>query len=78
MNYRKRHQLQHKIELSTLLKIVMTKKKKAHSTMLLGTEENLANQLATEAMELAEIYDSAFIVKNKKRRTVVENTKAFY
>jgi len=78
MNYRKRHRLQHKVELSTLLKIAIVKKKKEHAILAHNTERSLENQLATEVIELAEMCDTALIVKNKKKRTVLEVTKAVY
>jgi len=77
MNHRKRHRLQHKVELPTLLKIVLAKKRNIYSTSL-SSKVSIASQLATEAIELAQRCDIAIIVNNKKKRTVLESTKAVY
>jgi hypothetical protein len=78
MNHRKRSQLQHKVEQSTLLKIVLAKKRNKHATHPQTNEADLTNKLVAEAIELINMPDAEEITTRKTRRTAVEYTKAVY
>jgi hypothetical protein len=78
MNHRKRSQLQHKVELSTLLRIVMAKKRNKHVEQSRNNEVNLADKLVEEAIELINTLDAKGAVSIKSGRTTVGHTKAVY
>jgi hypothetical protein len=78
MNHRKRSQFQHKVELPTLLRLVMAKKRNKHVKQSQNNEVNLADKLVAEAIELINTLDTEGAANRKSSRITLEHTKAVY
>jgi len=75
MNHRKRNAMQHKIELSTMLKIAMAKNKKRHSLQSKITDNALVTMLATQAIESVKNCDTSLVNNDSKKKRRLEKAE---
>ena len=79
MEVRKRSIMQHKLELSTLLKIVMAKKRSKFLLNTVNDDSSIVTLLATEAMEALKKCDLQTVIKDNRKKTVLkEDEVVFY
>lgn len=76
MEHRKRSMLQHKVASSILLKIVMAKKKKKLLQNRGNNDRSIVTALATEAMEALKKREVQPVLKNVRKRTILNEDEA--
>ena len=78
MEVRKRSIMQHKVEMSTLLKIVMAKKRNKLLPNRVNNDCSIVTLLATEAMEALKKCDLQTVIKDNKKKTVLKKDEVVF
>ena len=78
MERSKRSVVQHKVEPSTLLKIVMVKKRNKLLLNRLNNDSIIVTWLATEAMEALKKCDLQTVIKNNRKKTVLKKDEVVF